>query len=96
MISSGIRLFNAAINPYYLAIQNLALFGISGDQLLFSSTDGYRRSMISNGVNMYQDIAVADKLFYPANGVFELAQYEDLPDISKANADKADLQGTAV
>lgn len=83
--SSGIELFNGALNPYFLVQRNKSKIGINTKHLRFTATDGYRESLLDGNNILYQDIDISDRLFKPIKLSFNAGTYKSIPNIDIGN-----------
>lgn len=77
---TGVSMFNALFNPYYLVQANRSLLGITTTRLRFAGTDMNRNASIGSE-NIYRDVEIAtsDKLFRPVTYSFATGNFKDLP-----------------
>ena len=77
---TGVSMFNALFNPYYLVQANRSLLGITTTRLRFAGTDMNRNASIGSE-NIYRDVEIAtsDQLFRPVTYSFATGNFKDLP-----------------
>lgn len=77
---TGVSMFNALFNPYYLVQANKSLLGITTTRLRFTGTDMNRNASIGSE-NIYRDVEIAtsDQLFRPVTYSFATGNFKDLP-----------------
>ncbi|WP_462394425.1 hypothetical protein [Alistipes indistinctus] len=77
---TGVSMFNALFNPYYLVQANKSLLGITTTRLRFAGTDMNRNASIGSE-NIYRDVEIAtsDQLFRPVTYSFATGNFKDLP-----------------
>lgn len=76
-----IILYNALLNPHYLAIRNRFIIGIITNTIQFTATDGYRHATIGGDNIMYSDISIdpLQKLYEPLNYRIDVGSHLDMP-----------------
>ena len=75
---TGVIMFNAPFCPYFLALANKSLIGISTDKLTFASTDMNRDASIPP-TNIYGNITIDQQLFKPVKYTVSTGNFKDLP-----------------
>ena len=75
---TGVIMFNAPFCPYFLALANKSLIGISTDKLTFASTDMNREASIPP-TNIYGNITIDQQLFKPVKYTVSTGNFKDLP-----------------
>lgn len=75
---TGVTMFNAPFCPYFLALANKSLIGISTDKLTFASTDMNREASIPP-TNIYGNITIDQQLFKPVKYTVSTGNFKDLP-----------------
>lgn len=75
---TGVIMFNAPFCPYFLALANKSLIGISTDKLTFASTDMNREASIPP-TNIYGSITIDQQLFKPVKYTVSTGNFKDLP-----------------
>ncbi|MDH6304609.1 hypothetical protein M2459_001344 [Parabacteroides sp. PF5-5] len=101
LMSGGIKLFNATLNPFFLALANMTRFGIVTNKLYFKGTTNYREATLQGYTSdlIYVDVPIFGKLFEPfvynfaTSGRIVLPVGDDINGLVKFRYKKKNYQG---
>lgn len=76
---TGIKMFNAPFNPYFLVQRNASLIGINTNQIKFKSTDMSRTAKITGVGSIYTNHHLPERLFDPIEYNFAAGCEQEFP-----------------
>lgn len=73
-----VTLYNAPFCPYFLALANKSLLGVTSNKLTFTSTDTNRMAELTQA-NIYANLTLDKQLFKPEKYTISTGNFKKLP-----------------